>query len=353
VRRWRRHAGALGLALSACTGPHFELSELPEAPIAFVYRTVRETERVQEFLEQEQKRGGRGGPRNPLEAEARRLEQTDTNKLEIRGETLEELAGLRRPEDALRDQAGRVRFYVAPAGRLERVEFAPRGARPLEWSPDHRRLLFSALSGDRLQLFEWLAETGEVRQLTRGESHPDGCYGPDGALAYAESVRARNGRITSRIWIRLPGERARPVTEGPADLQPTWSPDGRRLVYAARDRSRGEMLRWVDPASGEGGVLTRGRSPVFAPDGEWIVYSARTAAGWKLWRMRPDGSARRSFGASAFHENDPAVSPDGRFVVFAGTKQERSATSRLFVRPLDGTADRQLELSGTGMLPVW
>jgi Tol biopolymer transport system component len=192
-----------------------------------------------------------------------------------------------------------------------------------------------------------------VRQLTRGELHADGCYGPDGALAYVESVRAREGSFLSRLWIRRPGEAPRPLTEGPADFQPTWSPDGRRLVYAARDGARGEVLRWVDPASGAGGVLTKGRSPVFSPDGGWIVYSAPSRAGWKLWRMRPDGSGKRRFGKSAFHENDPAVSPDGRFVVFAGTKQERSATSRLFVRPLDGTADRQLELSGTGLLPVW
>jgi Tol biopolymer transport system component len=143
------------------------------------------------------------------------------------------------------------------------------------------------------------------------------------------------------------------VTEGPADGQPSWSRGGARIVYAVSDPRQGDLVRWVDPASGEGGVLARGRSPVFTPDGEWVVYSGRSAAGWKLWRMRADGSGKRNFGNSAFHENDPAVSPDGRFVVFAGTKQERSAISRLFVRPFDGSADRQLELSGSALLPVW
>ena len=88
MRRWLPHA-LFALALSGCTGPRFELTELPEAPIAIVYRTVQETERVQELLERQQQGGGRGGA-NPT-------------GFEIKAETLEELAGVRRPEDALRE----------------------------------------------------------------------------------------------------------------------------------------------------------------------------------------------------------------------------------------------------------
>lgn len=330
---------ALALLL-ACKTPGFEVADLPDSPLAFVYRTVEETERVREAMERQAKQA-RGAAR-------------ERGRLDVELDRLAELAGLRSPEDALRDQLGRVRLYVAPARRLEAVEFAPRGARPLEWSADRTRLLFSAYARESHQLFEWIAISGEVRQLTRGErAHPDGCYGPDGAFAYVEVAARKGKQVTSRIWVQLPGEPARAVTDGPADGQPTWSPAGGRIAYVASDPQQGELLRWVDPASGEGGVLTRGRSPVFTPDGEWIVYSARSPAGWKLWRMRADGSGKRNFGRSAFHENDPTVSPDGRFVVFAGTKQERSATSRLFVRPLDGSPDRQIELSGSALLPVW
>ena len=340
----RRRAAPGGLlaaaALFACSGPTFELGELPEAPIAFVYRTVEESERVLDVLQQQEKEAkGRAPEFGTLAVELERLGQ---------------IVGPRRAEDILRDQFGRMSLYVAPARRLEPVTFATRGARPLEWSADHKRLLFSATSGETLQLFEWLVATGEVRQLTRGpRPHTDGCYGPDGALAYVEVAKDPAGVMGSRVLVERPGERARAVTPGPADGQPTWPAEGGRLVYSTLDPRQGELLRWVDPADGAEGVLTRGRSPVYTPDGQWIVYSARTPAGWKLWRMRPDGSAKRSFGASGFNENDPAVSPDGRFVVFAGTKQERSAASRLFVRPLDGSPDRHLEVSGSALLPVW
>jgi Tol biopolymer transport system component len=323
-------------ALLACTGPTFEATELPDAPLAVVYRTVEESERVLDVLQQQDD-----------QAKGKRPE---FGTLAVELERLGEIVGQRRAEDILREQFGRMSFYVAPTRRLEPAGFASRGARPIEWSADRTRLLFSGSSSGSLQLLEWHAATGEVRQRTQGpRDHTDGCYGPDGALAYVEVARGP----TSRIIVERPGEAARALTPGPADGQPTWSSAAGRLVYVSFDPRQGELLRWIDPETGEGGALTRGRSPVFTPDGQWIVYSAPTPAGWKLWRMRPDGSAKRSFGASAFHENDPTVSPDGRFVVFAGTKQERSATSRLFVRPLDGSADRQLEMSGSALLPVW
>jgi dipeptidyl aminopeptidase/acylaminoacyl peptidase len=334
-------ASCLAVATHAGAGPHFELDELPAEPIAIVYRTVEEADRVLDMFEQQEKARRKQGPGS-------------AGRFEVELEEVEQLAGWRGSDEVLRDQLGRLALFEAATGELEIADFAPRGARPLQWSPDRRRLLFSAVSSQSQHLFEWDAERREVRQLTTGRwSYSDGCYGPDGAIAYVEVARPKGQPPSSRIWIRRPGEAARPLTDGPADGAPTWSPSGDRVVYVRIGGARREWLHWVDPVSGEGGVLTQGRSPTFTPDGAWVVYSAKTRDTWKLWRMRADGSGRLRFGASPFHENDPAPSPDGRFVAFAGSKQERSAASRLFVRPLDGSPDRQLELSGRGLVPVW
>jgi Tol biopolymer transport system component len=69
--------------------------------------------------------------------------------------------------------------------------------------------------------------------------------------------------------------------------------------------------------------------------------------------MRGDGTGKRALGNSGYQEADPAISPDGRFVVFSGSKTEFSPVTRLFVRPIDGVTDRQLEFAGSGLLPVW
>jgi hypothetical protein len=321
--------------LLGCAGAPFEFAEMPGLPIAFAYQTVEQTERILD------------------EAEARRkatqVRPDDEFRVELEG--LEKLAGLRTARDLVMDQQGRLALYVVPEKRLQLPEELTY-ARAVDWSPDHQRLMFSMNPRGSIQLFEWVAATGEIRQLTSGpEAHIDGCYGPDGAIAWVQFMGDRDRG--TQIWVRLPGAAPRPVTEGPADLQPAWAPDGSRIVYARPD-ARGQLeLRWLDPVSAESGPLGPGRSPDFSPDGRWIVYSARTATGWQLRRMHADGSGKRRLGRSGYQENSPAISPDGRWVVYAAQTREESPISRLFVRSFDGSADRQLEIAGSGLLPVW
>lgn len=323
--------------LLGCASPNIDFAALPEAPIAFVYRTLEETERMVDEA-QAQEKAARPGPEDEFDIEV---------------EGLEKLAGRRTQADLVRDQQGRLALYLAPGRSFEVAEALPRGARPLDWSADHTRLLFSAPQRNLLHLYEWIAATGEVRQLTTPPgSQIDGCYGPDGAIAWVQ-FEASGPRAGSQLWLRRPGEVPRQLTSGPSDAQPAWSPDGSRLVYTKLDARTGAALHWLDPSGEAAGSYGRGRSATFSPDGEWIVYSGLTSEGWRLRRMRFDGAGKRSLGSSGFEENDPAVSPDGRYVVFSAMKDERTPVSRLFVRSIDGSADSQLGLSGSGWLPVW
>jgi Tol biopolymer transport system component len=319
----------LALVLLGCA---HGFEALPAAPIAFVYRTVQETERILDDAEARQAEG-RPVPENKLDLKLERLDPARIERL-------------------TRDQQGRLALFAARDRRLELPASLPRGARPHAWSAD-RQLMFSWRQRDTHHLFEWNGESGEVRQLTTGPpSQVGGCYGPDGAIAWVQ-IDLVDGSYVSRIWIRRSGESTRPVSPGPRDAQPSWSPTGGRLVFSAQDARGASQLRWVDPLGGGSGSYGPGRAPRFSPDGEWIVYSGLGADGWRLRRMRADGSGKRALGASGFEESDPAISPDGRFVVFVATKNEQSPISRLFVRSFDGSADRQLEFAGSGLLPVW
>ena len=276
----------------------------------------------------------------------------DQEKATISLEKVKKLAGRRTDVDLVRDAQGRVAIYTVPDKSFELPPQMTRGSRPLDWSPDHGRLMFVS-NPEQPHLFEWVVATGEVRQLTSGRGMEiDGGYGPDGAIVWVayEETGPSSG---TRLWVRDPGEPPREITSGPADTQPVWSPDGKRIVYTQYDERFGYVLRWVSPDGSERGDLGVGRAASYSPDGEWIVYSAQSGGGWQLRRMRADGSGKRPFGHSGFIENDPSYSPDGRFVVFSANGSKSTPITRLFVRSVEDEKDRQLEFSGSGIVPVW
>jgi Tol biopolymer transport system component len=329
-----RHAALLAPLLAACSGPGFDYAELPEPRIAVVYRTSEEAERVNEIVRREREDAQ---PRLPGEKHVR-LEDVGT-LLGVGTSTEERAAGL----------LGRMAFVDPHSQAIEVAEFAGRGAQPLDWSPDRRRLLFVSFRREIPHLYEYVLDSGEVRQLTSGDHDDlDGCYGPDGRIAFSRAT----GPSASRLWLHEPGGGPpRVLTPGPRDLRPSWSPRDDLLVYETMDAAGASRIAAIAPlAGGEPRVLARGRSPAFTPDGAWIVYSATTREGERLWRMRPDGTGRRPLGRSPFDEVDPAVSPDGRFVAYVSIQDDRP---RLWVRSMDGTGQRPLVQEEDALLPAW
>jgi Tol biopolymer transport system component len=74
------------------------------------------------------------------------------------------------------------------------------------------------------------------------------------------------------------------------------------------------------------------------------------AGSWKLFRIRPNGTGRARIGNGALEEQRPAISPDGRYVVYLS---ELGPRERLYLRRFDGTGDRLLFRDGDGAYPVW
>ena len=103
-------------------------------------------------------------------------------------------------------------------------------------------------------------------------------------------------------------------------------------------------------AGDDGRRLGRGRDAVFSPDGKWIVFSGQGTKGWRLQRMRPDGSARKVLGDSALNARWPAVSPDGRHIAYVS---DEDGFDRLYLRRMDGSGDRILLADGAVAFPVW
>jgi Tol biopolymer transport system component len=336
-------AALLGVSMLATGGCHSTLSlaELPEEPLALLYRPPQESRERADALrarDPDVQRGVRSRRKGGVA-------MVD----ELRRQATSLLGG---GSGDGRKHAGRMALLDVRSGDVTLVEGARRGATPLDWSPDHTRLLFTQLEGEYLQLFEYDHAQGTVRTVSRGPTvHPRGCYGPDGRIVMM-TVGSEGGEIATRIVIsRLRGAPPERISERIREHSPACAPDARSIVWVSSPE-RGQPQLWVrSPAlTGTPRRLSPGRFPSYSPDGQWIVYSAPVAGGWKLWRIRPDGTGRAPVGNGALEELHPSVAPDGLHVVYA---VEDGFSPRLHVRRLDGSGDRILFHDGDGDRPVW
>ena len=103
-----------------------------------------------------------------------------------------------------------------------------------------------------------------------------------------------------------------------------WSPDGRRIAYAAvKNHSFGGSQLFVTGADGDAKPRRVGRDPVFqgptwAPDGRWLTYSTPDG---ELRRIHPNGRADETIATFDGEEVRGMLwSPNGRYLAYAATE---------------------------------
>ena len=129
------------------------------------------------------------------------------------------------------------------------------------------------------------------------------------------------------------------LTEDPADVEPDFSADGRKIAFVRA----GDV--WSMRADGTGQhKLTSGAEldsrPQFSPDGRYVVFARRASADAPrdLYRVNLGGSARPLV-TSAGDEHEASFSPDGKTIVFVRGVAETSggiADDVYSVRPSGG-----------------
>ncbi len=331
---------------AGCAGPRYGYEDLPERPIAIVYRTLAESDQVfdqvlknEELLERQ--RTLRGRRKSVIERST------------LDGDDIASVLGIGSREERIAATLGRIALVAPRTGEVTPVDWAPRGARPTAWSEDGTRLLYLSLRRKKPHVYERDFATGDVRQISHDDqAYVDASYcGPGGIVMAA---RGSSGRVD--LLLRRDGEgTARRLTEVPFAYAPACLPDGSKVIFETLDDAGAFALASLDLTTpdAEPVVLTRGSHPAVTPDGEWVVYSVKRRSGFKLWRMRTDGSGRHPLGRSGNWEHAPDVSPDGRFVLFYSTKGKRQVRQELWIRPLDGDDDRPVRVRGDALHPTW
>jgi Tol biopolymer transport system component len=167
--------------------------------------------------------------------------------------------------------------------------------------------------------------------------------GKNGLIAYALEMSPDHFQV---FTIRPDGTGAKQITHALSAQNPDWSPDGNTIVFELEQKASagvalmsasGANVRTLTPKGFQG-------QPSFSPNGRSIVYERDIAEGNNgVWVMRADGSGNRRLTRNPFGccDTDPNFSPDGTLVTFVRIKRDHELQA-LFAIRRDGRGLRQL-----------
>ena len=175
----------------------------------------------------------------------------------------------------------------------------------------------SAATGSLSSLWTVRSTGGGSRRLTSGSIDLEPSWSPDGrSIAF---VRIDPASYQSGVWIVGPnGQGLHRILAGvKSATDPVWSPDGARMlfedgraIYTVRPDGKG-LRRIVSLAADAQGAV-EDPQPSWSPDGRWIVFCQfRTGAVGRsdLWVVGSGGSSLRRLTSSPELDRDPSWGP--------------------------------------------
>ncbi len=147
------------------------------------------------------------------------------------------------------------------------------------------------------------------------------------------------------------------TTDPVVDWAPTWTSDGRRLVFSRRDGAGNNLYRQAADGTGAAEPLTKGISTFFpgsiTPDGSHLIGNSSIPRAWTLFALplSKPGPAKPLVISPLASRYFPALSPNGRFVAY--TSDEGGGTE-VFVRPFPEVQAGRWQVSTSGgNLATW
>jgi len=217
-------------------------------------------------------------------------------------------------------------------------------------SPSGAEVLFTSRRGDTAALFRIPVEGGEPTQVPiglTGDLYSD--WHPDGKSIVFDARDSGGPPDIFRYWLES-GE-LRQLTDHPGmDGHPCFSPDGQRIAFMSTRGGNGDI--WILTMNGSDLLqLTHHAGeewhPQWSPDGQRILFTSDRDGDADIWTIGVDGKDLRKLTSMSGIEDRGSWSPDGRRVVFQWEND-------LWVVDSDGGDPEQLtDFPGREGNPAW
>ena len=211
------------------------------------------------------------------------------------------------------------------------------------------RIAYNGVDGD---LWVMHADGSHRRQLTQSGagSDFDPSWSPDGRRIVFRTSRGRHlpdpaGLGLDGIFVvNADGSGQTPIHPRTGGLFPDWSPDGSRIAFSGvlHPGDRQDHLFVMRPDGSHLEVLNGSRAAECAewsPDASKLMFCSHWGAGWDVGVMDADGTNPRRLTDAPGNDYPGAWSPDGRRIAFSS---DRQGQGEVWVMDADGTHQRRL-----------
>jgi len=136
---------------------------------------------------------------------------------------------------------------------------------------------------------------------------------------------------------------------------PAWSPDGTTIAFTTYDLFPSQQVHLLNLSDGSKRQVTTGPVPAidpsWSPDGSRIAFVSNGEGDFEIYVVTIDGAVTERLTEDPAFDDWPSWSPDGQFIVFSSA---RSGSLELYVMRSDGTDVRSLDAgAGSNFDPAW
>ena len=236
------------------------------------------------------------------------------------------------------------------------------------WSPDGKRIAFSSNRDGHVidgfpthEIYVMDADGGNQQNLTNNPNDDRSpSWSPDGERIVFQSNRDKDNPGNYEIYVMdADGGNLQRLTDNPnQDELPSWSPDGKRIVFSSVREGHFEnkfgITDEIYVMDNDGGNLQRltdnpnqDELPSWSPDGKRIVFSSVREGHFEnkfgitdeIYVMDNDGENLQRLTENRVYDWSPSWSPDGERIAFMS---ERDGNNQIYVMDNDGDNPQNL-----------